>query len=188
MAKRCWLMKTEPESFGIGDLARVQIEPWTGVRNFQARNFMRDDMQVGDDVLFYHSNADPSGVAGLARVHRTGVVDETQFEPASKYYDPKSRRDAPNWICVEVAYVATLPRLLSLDDLRGQPGLADMLVLRRGMRLSVQPVSAKHFAMIKRLATSVAGSKTRHDTPATPAKKARANAAHPSPIAAKAPR
>jgi predicted RNA-binding protein with PUA-like domain len=152
MAKRCWLMKSEPESFGIEDLARVKLEPWTGVRNFQARNFMRDEMQVGDDVLFYHSNAEPSGVAGLARVQRTGVVDDTQFEPSSQYYDPKARREAPTWICVEVAYVATLPRLLSLDDLRAEPRLTEMLVLRKGMRLSVQPVSAAHFAAVVELA------------------------------------
>jgi predicted RNA-binding protein with PUA-like domain len=152
MAKRCWLMKSEPESFGIDDLARVKVEPWTGVRNFQARNFMRDEMQVGDDVLFYHSNAEPSGVVGLARVQRTGVVDETQFEPSSQYYDPKARRDAPTWICVEVAYVATLPRLLSLEDLRAEPRLAEMVVLRKGMRLSVQPVSGEHFAAVVDLA------------------------------------
>ena len=158
MAPRVWLMKTEPESFGIDDLARVKIEPWTGVRNFQARNLMRDEMQVGDEVLFYHSNAHPSGVAGMARVHRTNVVDETQFDPESPYYDPKARRDAPTWICVDVSYVATLPRLVSLEELHAEPRLADMLVLRRGMRLSVQPASAAHVAVIQELSRSAAGS------------------------------
>lgn len=152
MAKRCWLMKSEPDSFGIADLERVRVEPWTGVRNFQARNLMRDEMQVGDDVIFYHSNATPPGAAGLAVVHRTGVVDETQFEPSSKYYDPKAKRDAPVWICVDVSYVATFPRLVSLEELHGDPRLAGMPVLKKGMRLSVQPVSPEHFAVVKQLA------------------------------------
>jgi predicted RNA-binding protein with PUA-like domain len=151
MAKRCWLMKTEPDSFGIADLERVQIEPWTGVRNFMARNFMRDEMQVGDDVLFYHSNATPSGVAGLARVHRTAVVDETQFEPSSKYFEPKARRDAPIWICVDVSYVATFPRLVALAELHAEPRLGGMLVTRKGMRLSVMPVERAHFEVVKEL-------------------------------------
>lgn len=151
MAKRCWLMKSEPDSFGIADLERVKIEPWTGVRNFQARNYMRDEMREGDDVLFYHSNAVPPGVAGLAKVQRTGVVDDTQFEPSSKYYDPKAKRDAPVWICVDVSYVATFPRLVSLEELHAEPRLADMLVLRKGMRLSVQPVSTEHFEVVKEL-------------------------------------
>lgn len=135
-----WLMKSEPEVFGIADLARVQVEPWTGVRNYMARNLMRDEMRVGDDVFIYHSNAEPSGVAGLARVHRTGVVDETQFDPDSPYFDPKAKRAAPTWICVDVAYVETLPRLLPLAELRALPAIADMALLRRGQRLSVQPV------------------------------------------------
>src|SRR5262245_23074442 len=104
-----WLMKTEPDTFGIDDLARARIEPWTGVRNFTARNFMRDGMQVGDAVLFYHSSCEPPGVAGLARVVRTGVVDDTQFEPSSKYYDPGAKRDDPRWICVDVEFVEKLP-------------------------------------------------------------------------------
>ncbi|MEZ4360927.1 MAG: EVE domain-containing protein [Kofleriaceae bacterium] len=163
MAKRCWLMKSEPDAFGIDDLARVRVEPWTGVRNFQARNFMRDEMHVGDDVLFYHSNASPSGVAGLATVHRTGVVDETQFEPSSPYYDPRATKSTPIWTCVEVAYVRTFAELVSLDDLRAEPRLADMLVLRRGMRLSVQPVSDAHFAVVCELGE-------RGDAPARPAR------------------
>jgi predicted RNA-binding protein with PUA-like domain len=173
MAKRCWLMKSEPESFGIDDLARVRIEPWTGVRNFQARNLMRDEMQVGDDVLFYHSNATPPGAAGLAVVHRTGVVDDTQFEPSSKYYDPKARRTEPVWICVDVSYVATFPRFVSLEEMHAEPRLADMLVLRRGMRLSVQPVSTEHFEIVKELAS----------TPAPAVASGRANAGAKKPTA-----
>ncbi len=152
MAAGDWLMKTEPDTFGILDLARVGTEPWTGVRNYTARNFMRDDMKVDDQVLFYHSSCEPPGVAGLARVVRTGVVDETQFEPSSPYFDPGAKRDEPRWICVEVAYVETLPRLVALEELRGNPALADMMVLRKGMRLSVQPVSAAHYKAIVAMA------------------------------------
>src|SRR3990167_4206037 len=147
MPKRHWLMKSEPDAFSIADLERVKIEPWTGVRNYMARNYMRE-MQVGDEVLFHHSNATPPGVAGLARVVRTGVVDEAQFDPASPYFDPKSTRDKYQWDCVEVAYVATLPHLVSMDRLRADPPLADMLVLRKGMRLSVQPVTEAEYVRI----------------------------------------
>lgn len=151
MAKGYWLMKTEPGSFGITDLERVKVEPWTGVRNYQARNYMRDGMRIGDDVLFYHSNAEPSGVAGLARVHRTGVVDQTQFDPKSQYYDERSTPDAPRWIMVEVSFVARFSELVTLDELRHAPGLEDMLVIRRGMRLSVQPVTAGEYAIVAQL-------------------------------------
>lgn len=144
-------MKSEPDAFGIDDLARVHVEPWTGVRNFQARNFMRDDMKAGDPVLFYHSNAKPPGVAGLARIKRTGVVDATQFDPQSPYFDPRAKRDAPTWICVDVEFVTKWPRVLSLDELREAPMLADMLVLRKGSRLSVQPVSEAHYRAVCKL-------------------------------------
>lgn len=189
MAKRYWLMKSEPDAFGIADLERVRVEPWTGVRNFQARNLMRDDMQVGDDVLFYHSNATPPGAAGLAVVHKTGVVDETQFEPSSKYYDPKAKREAPVWICVDVSYVATFPRLVSLEEMHRDPRLADMLVLKKGMRLSVQPVSAEHFAVIKELAKRAApalpsqGAKPAAKKPPTSSAKSSAKPAAKKPLA-----
>jgi predicted RNA-binding protein with PUA-like domain len=142
-----WLMKSEPDQFGIADLERVRVEPWTGVRSYFARAHMRA-MSVGDAVLFHHSNAKPPGVAGLARVVRTGVVDETQFDPDSKYYDPKATRDAPIWDCVEVEYVATFPHFVTMDRIRAEPALADMLVLRRGMRLSVQPVTEAEYAAV----------------------------------------
>jgi predicted RNA-binding protein with PUA-like domain len=148
MAKRYWLMKSEPDAFGIADLERVKIEPWTGVRNYQARNFMRDQMQVGDDVLFYHSSCEPPGVAGLARIVRTGVVDDTQFDPRSKYHDPDSPRDEPRWICVDVEFVERFPDVIPLDVLRATPGLEDMVLLRRGSRLSVQPVSEAEYGVI----------------------------------------
>jgi predicted RNA-binding protein with PUA-like domain len=147
MGKKFWLMKSEPEQFGIADLARVKIEPWTGVRSYFARAHMRA-MSVGDAVLFHHSNATPPGVAGLARVVRTGVVDQTQFDLESKYYAPKATRDQPIWDCVEVEYVATLPHFVSMDRLRAEPALAGMLVLQRGMRLSVQPVTEAQYEAI----------------------------------------
>ena len=140
-------MKSEPDQFGIADLARVKVEPWTGVRSYFARAHMRA-MSIGDAVLFHHSNAKPPGVAGLARVVRTGVVDETQFDPDSKYFDPKATRDAPIWDCVAVEYVETFPHFVAIDRIRAEPALADMLLLRRGMRLSVQPVTPKQFEVI----------------------------------------
>lgn len=154
-----WLMKTEPDTFSIDDLARVRVEPWTGVRNYQARNLMRDQMQVGDAVLFYHSSCEPPGVAGLAKVARTGVVDETQFDPGSKYHDPGSKRDDPRWICVDVEFVEKFPELVSLATIRADPKLADMPLLRRGMRLSVQPVTKPQFDRI--VATASGASRRR---------------------------
>lgn len=144
-----WLMKSEPDAFSIADLKRVKVEPWTGVRSYFARMHMRA-MSVGDKVLFYHSNAKPSGAAGLARVVRTGVIDETQFDPRSPYFDEKATRDAPIWDCVDVAYVATFPHLVSLDRMRADPELADMLVLKPG-RLSVQPVREAEYHRVAEL-------------------------------------
>jgi predicted RNA-binding protein with PUA-like domain len=144
-----WLMKSEPETFAIADLARIGVEPWTGVRNLVARNHMRA-MAVGDEVLFYHSSCAPPGVAGLARVARTAVIDETQFDPNSPYFDPRSQHDKPRWDCVDVAYVETLPRLVALDELRAERALRDMMLFKWS-RLSVQPVSAAQFAHIVEL-------------------------------------
>ena len=153
MAKRHWLMKTEPEEFSIADLARVRIEPWSGVRNYMARAYMRA-MSVGDEVLFYHSSCEPPGVAGLARVVHTNVVDEKQFDPDSDYYDPKSTRDKPRWDCVDVEYVQTFPHFVTLDRLRRDPRLAEMMVLKKGMRLSVQPVTEGEYAVIVAMAAT----------------------------------
>lgn len=146
-------MKSEPDQFGIADLERVKVEPWTGVRSYFARAHMRA-MSAGDAVLFHHSNTAPPGVAGLARVVRTGVVDETQFDPKSKYFDPKATRDAPIWDCVEVEYVATFPHFVAMDRIRADPALADMPLLRRGMRLSVQPVTEDEYERIVALGHS----------------------------------
>lgn len=141
-----WLMKTEPETFSIDDLERVKVEPWTGVRSVFARFHMRA-MSVGDEVLFYHSNAEPSGVAGLARVVRTKVVDETQFDPQSKYFDEKATREKPIWDCVDVEFVAKLPYLVSLHHIKADPELQNMVLLRIG-RLSVTPVEEAEYARI----------------------------------------
>ena len=134
---RYWLMKTEPDSFNIDDLERVQVEPWSGVRSNFARMHMRA-MSVGDGVLFYHSSTEPPGVAGLARVARVGVIDETQFDPKSQYFDEKATRDKPIWDCVDVRFVEKFPYYVSLARIRGDEALADMVLLKPG-RLSVQP-------------------------------------------------
>lgn len=146
---RHWLMKSEPDEASIDDLARAprQILPWTGVRNFQARNFMRDEMRVGDGVLFYHSSCPEPGIAGLARVASKAYPDATQFDPASPYFDPKVKPGEPRWEHVDVAYVAKT-RLLSLAEMRQSPALAEMVVLRRGNRLSITPVSPAEWAAV----------------------------------------
>ncbi len=143
---RHWLMKTEPDTFSISDLERVRVEPWSGVRSFFARAHMRN-MSVGDEVLFYHSSCEPPGVAGLAKVARTNVVDETQFDPASPYFDEKATRDKPIWDCVDVEFVQKFPNFVTLERLRHDPDLAEMAVLKVG-RLSVQPVTPEEYARV----------------------------------------
>lgn len=143
MVKRCWLMKSEPDVFSIDDLAKKKVAGWDGVRNYQARNFMKD-MNVADRVLFYHSNAAPSGVAGVAEVVRTAYPDPTQFDPKSDHYDPKAAPDNPIWFQVDVRFAQKFARFLSLDELRGVPALSDMLLFRRS-RLSVQPLTDAQF-------------------------------------------
>lgn len=144
-----WLMKTEPDVFGIDTLKEKKVAPWDGVRNFQARNHMRA-MQVGDRVLFYHSSADPSGVAGLAEVARTAYPDHTSWDPESDYFDPRSTPQKPLWDMVDVRYVKTLKRFLPLGELREVPELADMILFQRS-RLSVQPVEKRHYDLIVKL-------------------------------------
>ncbi len=147
--KHYWLMKSEPEDFSIDDLARVGVEPWTGVRNYQARNFMRN-MRLGDGVLFYHSNTDVPGVYGLAEVAATAYPDPTQFDPESKYHDEKSRREEPRWDLVDVRYVRTLKRPIRLDDMRAQAEKLgeEFALIRKGNRLSVLPVTAAQWKII----------------------------------------
>jgi predicted RNA-binding protein with PUA-like domain len=135
-----WLMKSEPEAYSIGDLEREGTTLWDGIRNYQARNFMRA-MQVGDRAFFYHSNATPPGIVGLMEVMETGLVDPSQFDPESKYFDAKSNRDAPRWDCVRLGYLRTFPELLSLEVLRESFGEEELAVVRRGNRLSILPVS-----------------------------------------------
>jgi predicted RNA-binding protein with PUA-like domain len=144
-----WLMKSEPDVFGIDDLAKKKTEGWNGVRNYEARNFMRS-MKIGDKVLFYHSNAKPSGVAGIAEVSRTAYPDPTQFDPKSDYYEPRATPAAPVWFQVDVRFVAKLPRLVPLDELRGAPALADMALFRRS-RLSIVPVTALQWKAVAAL-------------------------------------
>jgi predicted RNA-binding protein with PUA-like domain len=139
-----WLMKSEPDVYSIDDLAKQRRGTWEGVRNYQARNHMRA-MRLGDLALFYHSNATPPGVAGVLKIVRLAYPDDTQFDPKSEYHDPKSPRDAPRWDRVDVGYVKKLARFVPLDELKADPALADMLVIRRGMRLSVQPVAQADF-------------------------------------------
>ena len=148
---RYWLMKSEPDEASILDLQRAGTLPWTGVRNYQARNFMRDDMQLGDGVLFYHSSCPEPGIAGLAEVCSAAYPDATQFDPASPYFDPKSKPDAPRWLHVDVRWRETT-RLLGLKAMREAPELAGMQVLQRGSRLSITPVTpAEWQAVLKRL-------------------------------------
>ncbi len=149
-------MKTEPDVYSIDDLARQKVGGWEGVRNYQARNHMRD-MRRGDLVLVYHSNADPPGVAGVAEVHREAYPDPFQFDPKSEYYDPKSPPENPRWSSVDVAFVEKLPREVGLAELKAAPALEGMEVVRRGSRLSVQPVSAAHFRAVLKMA----GAKTK---------------------------
>jgi len=148
VAKRRWLMKSEPSVFSIDDLARVKRTSWDSVRNYQARNLLRDDVKVGDEVLFYHSSADPAGVAGVARIARAAYPDPSQFDKKSEYFDPKAARDAPPWVVVDVEFVRKLPRVVTLAELKANPALAEMVVTKRGSRLSVQPVTAAEFAAV----------------------------------------
>ena len=150
MAARYWLMKTEPGTFSIDDLALKGVAGWDGVRNYQARNFMKE-MRVGDKMLFYHSSVAPPGVAGLAEVAKAAYPDPTQFDPRSAHHDPKAAPGKPIWFQVDVRFVKKLPRLLSLDELRGVPALAGMELLRRS-RLSVQPVTGAQWKTIMSLA------------------------------------
>jgi predicted RNA-binding protein with PUA-like domain len=142
-----WLMKSEPDVYAIDDLARERTGTWEGVRNFQARNFMRA-MRRGDFALFYHSSTTPPGVVGVMRIAKEAYPDTTQFDPKSPYYDPKSPVEAPRWDRVDVTFVRKLPLVVTLDHLKADPACADMMVIRRGMRLSVQPISAAEFAHV----------------------------------------
>ena len=152
-SKRYWLMKSEPSVYSIDDLQRDGSTSWEGVRNYQARNFMRDDMRVGDGVLFYHSNAKPMGIYGVAEVAREAYPDDTAFDPASRYHDPKSDPAKPTWLMVDVGYVRTFKAPVTLTALKEIPGLEDMMVIRKGSRLSVQPVTPQEWDIVMRIAS-----------------------------------
>lgn len=152
MAERqYWLMKSEPGTYSIDDLERDGETTWDGVRNYQARNYMRDEMKVGDRVLFYHSNASPPGVVGIAEVSREGYPDPTARDPASDYYDEKATDDDPRWFMVDIRFVEKLPRTVPLAELKADPALEGMVVTGRS-RLSVQPVERGEFEHVVGLA------------------------------------
>ena len=155
--QKYWLVKTEPESFSIQDLAKApkQTTCWSGVRNYQARNFMRDEMKVGDRGFFYHSSCPEPGIAGIAEVSKLAYPDASQFDRKGKYYDAKATRENPRWYNVDVKLVEKT-RLISLPELRAQPALSDMVTLRRGNRLSITPVTADEWKAIVKLAAKKA--------------------------------
>ncbi len=170
--RQYWLMKSEPDVYAIEDLRRDGRTSWDGVRNYQARNFMRDDMREGDLVLFYHSNARPPGVAGLARVCAAAHPDITALDPASDYHDPKATAEDPIWMCVDVEFISVFKAFVSLDDLKAEPALADMLVVQRGTRLSVQPVERDHFEQVVAMGNPRDASPSQSSTRATERKSA----------------
>lgn len=143
-----WLMKSEEEVYSFANLRRDKKTLWEGVRNFQARNFMKEKMKIGDPVLFYHSNSDPTGVAGLAKVVGPPEPDPTAFDKSSDYYDAKSSPEKPLWYCVQVGYWKDFPNFVTLPELRSEPRLSELLILKRGNRLSITPVEYKHFLLI----------------------------------------
>ena len=148
--RRYWLLKSEPNTFSYDDLERAKKKttPWDGVRNYRARNFMRDEMRVGDGILYYHSNADPPGVAGVAEVASESYPDATQFDPADAHFDKSSKKEDPRWWLIDVRAVKKLPRFVSLAELKDEPRLEQMGVVQRGNRLSVQPVEAAEWKVV----------------------------------------
>ena len=143
-----WLMKSEPDVYSIDDLQRDGREMWDSIRNYQARNMMRDDMEIGDEVFFYHSSCKEPAVVGISRVASEPYPDPTQFDPDSKYFDPKSSKDEPRWILVDVEFVRKFSRPVTLAAIKAHPGLEDMILTRRGNRLSIMPVDKAHWDII----------------------------------------
>jgi predicted RNA-binding protein with PUA-like domain len=145
-----WLMKSEPDVFGVDDLMKAagKTDTWDGVRNYQARNMMRDEMKKGDLVFFYHSNCKEPGIAGIMKIVREGYPDHTAFDPDEKYYDPKSDPDNPRWYMVDVKHVRKLKRVITLTELKAHAQLSDLPLVRRGNRLSIMPVTKKHWDFI----------------------------------------
>jgi predicted RNA-binding protein with PUA-like domain len=143
-----WLMKSEPDAYSIDDLERDGREPWDGIRNYQARNMMRDDMKVGDQAFFYHSSCQVPAIVGIVKIASKAYPDPSQFDRRSKYYDPKSSEEAPRWMLVDVAFKRKLARPIPLTELKAHPGLDDFLLTKRGNRLSIFPVDKKHWDLI----------------------------------------
>jgi predicted RNA-binding protein with PUA-like domain len=172
-----WLVKTEPGTYSIRDLARDRRTRWDGVRNYQARNTMRDLMKVGDEVLVYHSNAEPPGVAGVARVSAAAIPDATALDPSSPYHDPKATSANPIWASIEIAFVREFPRLVTLEELRAQEKLEGMALLQRGQRLSVLPVRDVEFKLVLELAERSPPHATRSASSAAQTSKAKTSKA-----------
>lgn len=149
---RHWLIKSEPDVFGIDHLAKVKQEPWSGVRNYQARNSMWKDMKPGDLALFYHSNAQPPGVVGIARVAGDAYPDPTQFDEKSEYFDPKSKEENPRWWLRDFEFVGKFDEMLTLEAMKADTVLSEMVVCQKGTRLSITPVDAPHFKRVCKLA------------------------------------
>ncbi len=148
-----WLMKSEPDEYSIDDLKRDKVEMWDGIRNYQVRNMMRDEMKKGDMALFYHSNAGSEiGVVGVMEIVKEAYPDPMQFEPNDKHYDPKSPQENPRWLCVDVKFKQKLPRLVTLHELKERKAFADLPLVQKGNRLSVMPINKTHFDRIIRLA------------------------------------
>ena len=152
-APQYWLMKSEPSEYSIDDLKRDKKAPWFGVRNYLARNYMRDQMKQGDLVLFYHSSCPEPGVVGVAIVASAPYPDATQFDPKSHHYDPKATKEKPRWMLIDVRYKRRFSRVVSLLELRGEKSLKDIVILRPGNRLSITPVTEKEFQSVLGLAT-----------------------------------
>ena len=151
MARKHWLMKSEEDEYSIADLERDGTTRWVGVRNYEARNLMRDEMSPGDRILYYHSNAKPSGVAGIAEVASEGYPDPTQFDPESRYHDPKATEEEPRWFLVDVRFVERFPRVVPLREIKEESRLSEMVLVKR-MRLSVQPVLEEEFQIVREMA------------------------------------
>lgn len=153
MARQYWLMKSEPDVYSIDDLKKDGTTFWDGVRNYSARNLMRDKMKIGDRVLYYHSNANPPGVVGIAEVVKESYPDHSQFDEKSKYHDPKATREKPRWFMVDIEYVEKLPRTVTLPEIKDTAALSDMVLVNRS-RLSVQPVKKSEYDLILKMARS----------------------------------
>lgn len=147
-----WLMKSEPSTYSIDDLKNEKVDHWDGVRNYQARNMMRDEMKKGDLAFFYHSNCDTPGIVGIVEIHKEGYPDHTAFDPNSKYYDPKSQQDKPRWYMVDVKFKKKFKHIIALAELKQCSALHEMLILRKGNRLSITPITKKEWQTILKMA------------------------------------